>query len=295
MIQESEIIHQLSRLAVYQNFERAFCEVTGLSVRLRPLGIWNLACAALHQEPQFFNVTVVPVRLGEKIIGVLQTGRVAVGVPMAEQFAGQDKQTSETTARRRPNEIGNGHLPVFSRSRYEAMVHLLQIFAEQLSFFANQIVMKLDEREPYRVRLARAFISNHQADNINLADVARASHVSTFHLCKIFKRATGLTFIEYRNRLRIESAKELLLNPNLNVSEVAYSVGFQSLTQFNRLFRRVVGRAPTGFRSNLTEQNTPRRSDENCLPDSGRNRRRAQIQQSLGQDRRSGVGAFAYL
>jgi len=49
----------------------------------------------------------------------------------------------------------------------------------------------------------------------------------------------------------------LLLNPNLTVSEVAYSVGFQSLTQFNRLFRRVVGMAPTGFRSYLAPERAP--------------------------------------
>src|SRR6267378_5516455 len=117
--------------------------------------------------------------------------------------------------------------------------------------------IRLDQREPYRVRVARTFISNHRADDINLADVARATHVSTFYLCKIFKKATGLTFIEYRNRLRIESAKKMLLNPNLNVSEIAYSVGFQSLTQFNRLFRRVVGMAPTRFRCQLAPEIVP--------------------------------------
>jgi AraC-like DNA-binding protein len=141
------------------------------------------------------------------------------------------------------------------------MVHLLQIFAEQLSFYANQVVIRLDGREPYRVRVARTFISDHRADDIKLADVARVTHVSTFYLCKIFKKATGLTFIEYRNRLRIESAKKMLLNPNLNVSEIAYSVGFQSLTQFNRLFRRVVGMAPTRFRCQLAPEIVPSRSD----------------------------------
>jgi AraC-like DNA-binding protein len=46
-------------------------------------------------------------------------------------------------------------------------------------------------------------------------------------------------------------AKKLLVNPNLSVSEIAYRVGFQSLTQFNRLFRRTVGESPTAFRCTL--------------------------------------------
>jgi AraC-like DNA-binding protein len=254
MMPETELIDQLSHLKVYRDFEQAFCQVTGLSVQLMPLGIWNLACAILSREGRFSSITVVPIWLGENIIGVLQTGRAALQASMGDQLADHKKPISDAAVAKNSNRTDNGNAAVFSRPRYEAMVHLLQIFAEQLSFYANQIAIRLGEREPYRVRVARTFISNHRADDINLADVARATHVSTFYLCKIFKKATGLTFVEYRNRLRIESAKKMLLNPNLTVSEIAYSVGFQSLTQFNRL-------APTRFRSHLAPEIVPSRSE----------------------------------
>ena len=313
MMQEAELIEELSRLRVYRDFEQAFSQVTGLSVQLRTLGMWNLACALLNQEGRFTSVTIVAIWLGENIIGVLQTGRAALDEPISGQLADRKKlltnpvvaknssrringyvpvwlgeriigvfQTSRATieepmAKRLDGRIepdsgvaasenrgrtSDWHVPVFSRPRYEAMVHLLQIFGELLSFYANQIVIKLNEREPYRVRLARTFISNHRTEDINLADVARATHVSSFYFCKIFKKATGLTFVEYRNRLRIESAKKMLLNLNLTVSEIAYSVGFQSLTQFNRLFRRVVGKSPTRFRSHLVPETASRKSEK---------------------------------
>jgi AraC-like DNA-binding protein len=51
--------------------------------------------------------------------------------------------------------------------------------------------------------------------------------------------------------MRTERAKNLLLNPNLRVSEIAYEVGFQSLTHFNRVFKRILGRSPTEFRERL--------------------------------------------
>jgi AraC-like DNA-binding protein len=137
------------------------------------------------------------------------------------------------------------------------MVRLLELFANQLSFFANDILIQQAEREPYRVRMARAYISSRQTEDFSLSDVARAIHVSPFYLCKIFKKATGLTFIEFRNRLRIESAMKSLANPNQSVSEIAYSVGFRSLTQFNRLFRRIVGQSPTTFRCSLREAFSP--------------------------------------
>jgi AraC-like DNA-binding protein len=56
------------------------------------------------------------------------------------------------------------------------------------------------------------------------------------------------------SRLRIEKAKALLLNPNLRISEIAYEVGFQSLTHFNRVFKRILGRSPTEYRLRLQSQ-----------------------------------------
>jgi len=73
----------------------------------------------------------------------------------------------------------------------------------------------------------------------------------TFYFCKMFKKATGLTFTDYLGRVRVEKAKNLLLNPDLRVSEIAYAVGFQSLTHFNRVFRELTGESPTNFREKV--------------------------------------------
>jgi AraC-like DNA-binding protein len=67
----------------------------------------------------------------------------------------------------------------------------------------------------------------------------------------MFKKGTGVNFTEYVSRVRIESARNLLLNPNLRISEIAYQVGFQSLTHFNRVFKKVVGESPTEFRGKV--------------------------------------------
>ena len=119
---------------------------------------------------------------------------------------------------------------------------------------ANQMMVQDMEAEPPLVRRARAYIVGHQADPIDLNNVAKAMHVSTFYFCKTFKKATGLTFTEYLGRVRIEKAKTLLLNLHLRISEIAYEVGFQSLTHFNRVFRQITGEAPTAFRDNGTSQ-----------------------------------------
>jgi AraC-like DNA-binding protein len=102
--------------------------------------------------------------------------------------------------------------------------------------------------EPPMIARAKQFIDEHQDEDISLPDVSKAVNTSTFYFCKMFKKATGINFTEYLARVRIEKAKNLLLNPNARVSEVAYDVGFQSLTHFNRVFRKLVGQSPTEFR-----------------------------------------------
>jgi transcriptional regulator GlxA family with amidase domain len=65
--------------------------------------------------------------------------------------------------------------------------------------------------------------------------------------CNLFKCATGLIFTDYLARLRVEKAKALLIDRNRRLSKVAYDAGFQSLTHFNRVFRKIVGQSPSRY------------------------------------------------
>jgi AraC-like DNA-binding protein len=258
MLQDAELVDRIRHSAVYQEFKHAFCEASHLLLGLLPSPHLNPTpngCAGRQHQPWSAEV---PVRLGDKIIAVLW-----VGEPAREAFGHEDSkasgQSSAQTARildvdGTRSDIG---LACVAKSLREVALGLLELFASQLSFFANEILIRQAEREPYRVRLARTFISNHQTEDITLSDVAKTINVSPFYLCKIFKRGTGLTLIEFRNRLRIESAKKLLTTSNQGVSEIAYGVGFQSLTQFNRLFRRIVGQSPTIYRMSSARASSP--------------------------------------
>jgi AraC-like DNA-binding protein len=67
----------------------------------------------------------------------------------------------------------------------------------------------------------------------------------------MFKKSTGMTFTDYLARVRVERVKALLLNPHKRVSEAAFEAGVQSLSQFNRVFRRLEGCAPSAHRARL--------------------------------------------
>jgi YesN/AraC family two-component response regulator len=102
-----------------------------------------------------------------------------------------------------------------------------------------------------RIRLALAFLRAHFAEEITLDDVAREAALSRSHFCRLFRHETGALFHEYLLQLRVSRAKALLPDRHLTVGEVAYSVGFNDLSHFDRTFRRIVGRTPTEYRTSL--------------------------------------------
>jgi AraC-like DNA-binding protein len=139
-------------------------------------------------------------------------------------------------------------------------VRLLSFFGQQLSGLANQLVIESQNIEPPLVQKARKYIDKHKTEELSLADVAKVAGASVFHFCKVFHKATGLTFTDYVARVRLEDARTQLLNPSRRISEIAYDVGFQSLTQFNRTFKRVFGQSPTEFRKRLSSSKRPHKA-----------------------------------
>src|SRR5205814_10416233 len=105
-------------------------------------------------------------------------------------------------------------------------------------------MMEKRNSEPPLVLKAREYIDKHKTEQLPVADVAKAAGASEFHFCKVFHKATGLKFTDYVARVRLEVARNGLLNPILRISEIACDLGFQSLTRFNPTFTRVFGPSP---------------------------------------------------
>ena len=194
--------------------------------------------------------SAVPIRVGDQLIGFLQTGQVFLKQPTKFSFDRTAKQIVDWGVKvdlRKAREA-YFHTKVLTKKQYRATLRLLEIFGRHLSILSNQIAVEDSAQEPPTIARAKRFISQNQDGALCLATVAKAVNTSTFYFCKLFKRATGLTFTDYVARVRIEKAKILLLDSNRRVSEIAYEVGFQSLTHFNRVFRKIVGRSPSNYR-----------------------------------------------
>jgi AraC-like DNA-binding protein len=107
--------------------------------------------------------------------------------------------------------------------------------------------------EPAEIWKARKFIEEHCIEELSLSKVAKAVNISGNHLSEKFKQVTGINFVEYVARARFKNACDLLRNPNLRISEIAFAVGFQSLSQFNRVFRRLARKSPSQYRDAIVD------------------------------------------
>jgi len=106
--------------------------------------------------------------------------------------------------------------------------------------------------EPVEIWKARKFIEDHSGEELSLSKVAKAAKISPNYLSEKFKHVTGINFADYIARVRFEKACQLLHDVDLRISEIAFAVGFQSLSQFNRVFKKLAGKSPTEFRAGRT-------------------------------------------
>ena len=281
----------LSASRMYQDYARAFTRGTGLPLNLHAPEVMrvinfdrkeenpfcalmaktNQSCAACYGLQQKLEAeaqleaktlkcfaglceTAVPVRVGDKLIAFLQTGHILTHRPNRTEFNKVARTLlsfgAEVDLKRLEEAYFNTR--VLAPQQYEALIRLLTIFAEHLGECAEALALKSQPEEPAAIARARILIAEQAADQMSLAAVAKAVNMSASYFSEKFKEITGINFVAYVAHTRIEKARHLLQNPKLRVSEIAFEVGFQSLSQFNRAFKSVTGKAPSEYRQTLS-------------------------------------------
>ncbi len=132
---------------------------------------------------------------------------------------------------------------------YELRVRarLLEIFAG-LTERGERSVPQGEKAPAQGIKTAIDYIRGHYRQQITIGELARLSHMSDGHFCRLFKKYTFKTPVQYINRVRLSAAMELLLESDRKVLDVALDTGFNSLSYFIGVFKDSMGCTPTEFR-----------------------------------------------
>ncbi|MFK8161851.1 MAG: AraC family transcriptional regulator [Lewinella sp.] len=140
------------------------------------------------------------------------------------------------------------HLDPFQQ--YLQLLEILQLMAEiELVEILHEKPhqSKFNDKEQKRMRMVHAFIDENFHRKIELEEIAKICFMTKEAFCRYFKKTTKYTFIEFLNRYRISHSKRYLMTGE-SVSDACYNSGFQSLSYYNRVFKKITNEIPSKFR-----------------------------------------------
>jgi AraC-like DNA-binding protein len=138
-------------------------------------------------------------------------------------------------------------------SYFEQFIEVLSLFqilatSNEMTFLHDKPFENLyNNKEQLRLKVVYKFIEENYQRAVSIEEISHLTHLSKAAFCRYFKKMTRLTFTEFLNQYRIEQAKRLLKSDK-NVTETCYECGFESLSYFNRIFKKVVGENPIQFK-----------------------------------------------
>lgn len=136
---------------------------------------------------------------------------------------------------------------------FERLLQLLTIFktmagsSESSSLQGKAVTNAYNLSEQLRLKQVNQFIADNYSRKIDIPEIAAIANLTEAAFCRYFKRMTQLTFTQFVNQYRINQAQKLLLS-NHTVTEASVACGFESLSYFNKIFRRITGENPIQFK-----------------------------------------------
>lgn len=206
----------------------------------------------------------VPIQAGGLRVGYLVFGGVA-DRPACPREARRAMRALRSRGIEIPADVLAADLsavPVVPEREREAWARIAAMAASTLGLLLTDRLADQGEGMPTAVARACALLRKSAFTGVvRWPEVAKACGLSEGHLSRLFRHSTGLTFPEYVGRLRAERAKALLESGAHSTTDAAFEAGFQSLSQFHRVFRRVYGRPAREFKAGPSKSagRTPRR------------------------------------
>ena len=138
--------------------------------------------------------------------------------------------------------------PYLPPERIDALIRILQLFANYVCEMGRRLRSLTEASLPVEIVRAKQYIHDHFHEMISAADVAEHSGLATSYLGKRFRKIMGMSFVHYLQQVRVAEAKRLLEQVDLPITKICFDCGFSTVSQFNRVFRRVEKGTPREYR-----------------------------------------------
>lgn len=132
-------------------------------------------------------------------------------------------------------------------------VYLCEVLDEMIELAADAAAEGSAENTGQIVRQAAAYIDEYYYEPLTLSGLSEKYHVENSYFSRVFRKEMGENLIHYLSRTRIEKAIEYMQKGNTNLAEIAFMVGYDDYTYFNKVFRKIKGIGPREYRQSIQE------------------------------------------
>jgi AraC-like DNA-binding protein len=143
-----------------------------------------------------------------------------------------------------------------SAEQLSGFIELLNILSANtaLTYLSSaNYAFAMTDPEGMRIAGVYNYIMNNYNNALKLEDVAQQAHLTPTAFCRYFKKHTRHTFVNFVNKIRVNEACKLLVNGNADsIAAIAYSCGFNSITNFNYVFKSIIGTSPRDYMNGFT-------------------------------------------
>jgi len=144
------------------------------------------------------------------------------------------------------NECENQHEGFMEYSKALLMELLIQIFRYLQQ--TPRIIQDQSSETLEKIFEVVRYLNDHYHEHLTLKTIKDRFFISPYHFSRTFKKITGFNFIEYLNSVRTREAQKLLKESKLSITEISAKVGFDNLTHFGRVFKKIAGVSPSYYR-----------------------------------------------
>ena len=201
-----------------------------------------------------FRDMAVPIFVQGRHIATLSSGQMLQTPPDEENFKHFLDKISWLDYPEKMLRKAYFNSPYIPRKKVKYIMQLMELFARELCEILQKIKDLEAQLERDEFRQAKEFVDKHFHEaSLSLTDVARHAGLSTAHFSHAFKKSSGLSLTQFIQTRRITEAKKLLTDRKRSITEICFACGFNSLTSFNRVFRRIERQSPSQYRTKQLE------------------------------------------